>query len=324
MKYFVGTYVTSPTLFDWDKEQASEYYRVLKEIPDIQGLEHPFWGSLHAFDDPWFLKMIDPKWDHVFTCVPGTMVKLQKDPTFGLASDSQAGREAALEFIDQARLAALRLNNHVERRAVKTVQLHSAPSRIHKDAKSSQEAFARSLAEIQSWDWQGSKFTIEHCDAVTKTHPAEKGFLSLEEEIGALQKVNKEENCNIGITINWGRSVLEHRNPEGALLHLTAAKNVGLLKGLMFSGCSDQETAWGIWKDTHMPPAETEGIQYFAKNSLMTEEHIRRSLLAADLPSLDYLGIKIMDLPNTSSIERRVGLNRDFLVLLNRIIKTLD
>jgi hypothetical protein len=324
LKYIVGSYVTSPTLFEWDEQKATEYYRGIKTIPDIQGLEHPFWGKLHAFDDEWFLRMIDPQWDHALTCVPGTMLNLQQDPTFGLASDSASGREAAVEFIDRARQAALKINTHVERAAVKIVQLHSAPSRLHQHAKSSQSALVRSLTEIHTWDWQGAKLVIEHCDAMTENHPAEKGFLSLEEEIAALQKVNEEQAVDIGITINWGRSVLEHRDVEGALSHLKVAKEAGLLRGLVFSGCSDQETAWGTWKDTHMPPAPAAGMQFFAEHSLMTEENIRCSLVAADLKSLDYLGIKIMDLPNTSSIARRVGLNRDFLALLNRIIGTLD
>ena len=69
-----------------------------------------------------------------------------------------------------------------------------------------------------------------------------------------------------------------------------------------------------------MPPAPAPGMEYAAEKSLMTEANIRSCLEAAETENLDYLGIKIMDLPNTGSIARCAGLNRDFLYLLNRVV----
>ena len=59
--------------------------------------------------------------------------------------------------------------------------------------------FSRSLEEIISWDWCGTKILVEHCDAIRDDGLFQKGFLPLEEE---LQSVSQFHGENIGILIN--------------------------------------------------------------------------------------------------------------------------
>lgn len=319
MKYIVGAYVTCPCLFEWDESLATQYMEGIKRMPLIRGLEHPFWGSLHPFDENWFLNNIDATWDFVLTCIPGTMVEMLKNSVFGLASDSDSGRTAALEHIEMARRAVVKLNSHLERNAVIAVQLHSAPTRSG-NICSSKASFVKSLREIKSWDWQGARLVIEHCDAAVSGQVPEKGFLSLHDEIDSARVVNENSPVTpMGIAINWGRSAIEERNTTVPLRHIGLAKNAELLSGLMFSGCSDKETMYGVWKDTHMPPPQEFDSSHYAEHSLMTAENIRESLVASSFTELDYCGIKIMDLSTKTNLSRRIGLNIDTLKLLDRV-----
>ncbi|MEI8648546.1 DUF4862 family protein [Paraglaciecola sp. Hal342] len=84
MNYFVGSYATSPAWEHWDAEAEHAYFAQLKTFKNIQGLEHPFTGKLHPHDDDWFIANVSPDWKFVFTCVPGTMGALGKNPTLVL------------------------------------------------------------------------------------------------------------------------------------------------------------------------------------------------------------------------------------------------
>ena len=79
------------------------------------------------------------------------------------------------------------------------VQLHSAPSlgtpaAVAAGVTSSVHALSRSLQEVLTWDWRGAAVAIEHCDAAHSdgSPPAAKGFLSLDEELAALQLVERD------------------------------------------------------------------------------------------------------------------------------------
>ncbi len=319
--YIVGAYVTSPCLFDWNQTQEEEYWEGIRSLPYLRGLEHPFWGSLHPFDEQWFLEHLEPSWEIVLTCVPGTMQEMTKLPSHGLASNNPEGRMLALNFMKLAQQAVHQINEHTGKQSVIAVQFVSAPQRSAIPGESSGEAFQRSLQELILWDWQGADLVVEHCDAFSKSHIPEKGFLTLEEEIQAIKNVLPlAEQLSLGITINWARSVLETRQTETPVIHVLQAKEAGFLKGLMFSGCSNQDTAYGVWKDTHMPPSDMDDNLFSTKHALMTPEQIKRCLLAADCQNLSYLGIKIMALPQElATIENRVNLNRETLRLLRRI-----
>ncbi|SNY50031.1 protein of unknown function [Arsukibacterium tuosuense] len=319
MKYYLGAYAASPNHSGWNPALETAFYNELKALPTIKGLEHPFLGSLHQHDDSWFLANVDRAWDHVFTCIPGIMNALGKNPLFGIASVDEAGRAAALAFMQQACAAISKLNAHLGRQAVQAIQIQTAPARHN--AASSKEALASSLQTMLSWDWQGAKIVIEHCDAYVASHTPSKGFLALHDELAVLQQLNSHLPAaqQLGMVINWGRSVFETRRPEGAVEHIQAAQTAGLLSGVMFSGVSDQHSEYGAWRDSHQPPRNSETVKHGEPGSWMTEQAMHDCLAACDNPAaLMVLGAKIGIRPLSATIEQRIGTIRDTLAILDR------
>lgn len=306
MKYYVGAYASSPCNNGWNAEIESEFYNALKKDPRIQGLEHPFLGKLHSEDDDWFLANIDPNWRFVFTCIPGTMAALSEMPTFGIASTDENGRKAAIAFLAKARDAIAKLNAHCSRPVVAAIQIHTAPNQSK--AGASAAALKQSLIEITQWDWQGTQIVIEHCDTLVEGQVPAKGFLSLQQEIDVLTAVNAEQSSNLGITINWGRSVIETRSADGALAHIQETKKAGLLSGLMFSGASGAETAYGAWRDSHMPHAKGSTVSIGAEGSLMTKEAMHQCMNAADAKALPIVGIKLGIRPTDATLAERLDI----------------
>ncbi|WP_213999073.1 DUF4862 family protein [Arsukibacterium sp.] len=319
MKYYLGAYAASPNHSGWDPELETAFYNELKALPNIKGLEHPFLGSLHQHDDAWFLANIDPSWDFVFTCIPGIMNALGQNPKFGIASVDEAGRQAALEFMQQACAAIAKLNAHLGRQAVAAIQIQTAPAR-HK-AASSKQALMASLQTMLSWDWQGVKIVIEHCDAYVEGHAPSKGFLALADELDVLHQLNSTlpPAQQLGMVINWGRSVFETRRPEGAVEHIQAAQQAGLLSGVMFSGVSDKASDYGAWRDSHQPPRSSYKVKHGEPGSWMTEQAMHECLAACNNPAaLTVLGAKIGIRPLNAAIEQRIGTIRDTLAILDR------
>ena len=70
-----------------------------------------------------------------------------------------------------------------------------------------------------------------------------------------------------------------------------------------------------------MPFAESYDVDNFERNSLLTYENIFNTLKLIDLKHLDYLGIKLLS--DTSDMDRRVGLNKDAIYILENIISEL-
>ena len=314
MGYFVGEYAIAPAgLADEERLLAG-----LAAMPDVRGLEVPFTGALHRSDEAWLFARLRRDWDFVVTLIPGTMGRLQAERHFGLASDDDGGRQAALAMARAARDAVDRLNAAVGRKAVVAVELHSAPSRGATGGSASRDALARSLAEVASWDWSGARLAIEHCDAHRPGHPQHKGFLSLEDELAAIASANSAARTAIGVCVNWGRSVLETHDAGTAAAHIEAARRADALAGIMFSGTSDADTPYGIWQDTHMPHAPAPGLTHGAAGSLMTEAEIGRCLAAARGTRLDILGAKIAIRPPEATVEMRLGMIADLLKLIAR------
>lgn len=319
MKYFVGAYASSPNVSGWDAALESRYYDQLNQFSNLEGLEHPFVGSLHPHDDDWFLKHINPEWDFVFTCVPGIMAAKSKNPLFGIASDDKGGREQAIAFLESARHAIEKLNTHLGRQAVRGIQIQTSPSRSV--ASSSVSSLKQSLETICEWDWQGARIIIEHCDAFVEGQVPAKGFLTIEEEIEAIEYVNAKCQTNIGININWGRSVIETRSCDGAINHIAAAREKNLMCGMMFSGVSNLDTEYGEWRDTHMPPEKYKPDAAGAVGSLMTEDEMFKSLGSCDIEALDFIGVKLGVRPAETALEERVAYNRDALAILDRFFQ---
>ena len=158
---------------------------------------------------------------------------------------------------------------------------------------------------------------IEHCDTLIEGQTPAKGFLSLQQEIDVLTAVNAEQNSNLGITINWGRSVIETRSADGALVHIQQAKQAGLLAGLMFSGASGAETAYGAWRDIHMPHAKSSSESKGADGSLMTKEAMHQCMNAADAKALPIVGIKLGIRPTDATPAERLD-------IINAALNILD
>lgn len=316
MSYFLGAYASSPCVSTWEPLLETEYYQQLKSFDNLTGLEHPFTGTLHPHDDEWFLSNIKPQWDFVFTCVPGIMSAKAKDPSFGIASDDEHGRQLALSFMKDACAAVTKLNSSVGRKAVKAIQIQTSPSQHQ--AKSSVNSLINSLTTMLTWDWQGTKIVIEHCDCYIEGQIPAKGFLTLAEEIEAVIDVNKQTNSNVGICINWGRSVIETRSVDGALQHIKQAQQHNILAGLMFSGVSDQATDYVAWKDSHMPPAKSQPQSAGADGSLMTQAQIHKCLAQCANDKLTFLGVKIGIRPVTANVDDRVAYNKEALAILDR------
>lgn len=317
LNYYLGAYALSPTKKVWDAEIESAFYADLKTLRNLKGLEHPFYGALHEHDDDWFLANIAPHWDYVLTCIPGTMNALALNPHFGIASDDAQGRASALAFMQQACDAVGKLNRQLGRQAVTAVLAHTAPARTH--ASSSRSALMASLQTMVGWDWQGASIVIEHCDAYTDSHLPSKGFLALEDELAVLSEINQDLASPIGIVINWGRSVFEVRQLGGALAHIRAAQQCGVLHGIIFSGISDKETAYGAWRDSHMPPMQGDLVAYGAQHSWMTEAAMHECLaVSGDAQALPILGAKISIRPDASSPAERLGYIIDTLAILDR------
>jgi len=319
MKYIIGAYATAPSLAINDKSLEIKFYDKLTDaIPQIKGLEIPFFGEeIHQFGSNFLLDIINPSWDNVLTCIPGTMSYLSKQPSFGLASNNKEGRGAAIDMYKRANKILRKMNDKYGKRSVIAVQIITSPSIGKKNVSSSIDSFLQSLDEIMSWDWEGAKIVIEHCDRFIPNQSFEKGFMSIEDEVKALLMISS--TYDIGITINWARSAIEGRSPNMPIEHLEIASKNNLLSGLIFSGTSNNDDFYGEWKDTHMPFAQSYNSEYYENNSLLTLDNIKQTLACIDIKKLDYLGVKLLSMPiDRPDIDRRVGVNLDAISILNQ------
>lgn len=322
-KYLVGAYATSPALYNWNESQELEYFNYFKKSLLVRGLELPFWGtSLHPFDDDWLLSNLSSEWENTLTCVPGTMNFIKDDPYFGLASVKIKSRLSAIEMYKRAFKSVKKIKNKFGEKSLKGIFITSAPLNNKLSRNATKEFFYKSLIELISWDWRDTRIMVEHCDAFTeKNFMPKKGFLSLRDEIDTIKKVNHEFNSNIGVVINWGRSTIEFRSQNGPIQHLKKATKNKLLAGIMFSGTSSSNNnLYGSWSDLHMPPAPYKDYEYFERESLMTYENIKETLMNCDLAQLEFIGVKLLALPESSSMKKRIGINENSLNLINEII----
>jgi hypothetical protein len=304
--YLVGAYAAAPSQLGWDPEAEAAFLDAVLALDGVSGLEVPFTGALHKYDEAWFLQRLTPSADVILTLLPGTMARLKTAPRFGIASTDNDGRRAALDFASEALHAVDRLNQATGRESVTAVQIHTAP--FHEPGLSSPAALAGSLAEIASWNWGGVKLVVEHCDAAVPGQPAAKGFLRLEAEAETIAAVNEIGGVTLAMAINWGRTVIEQRRPDAAEEQISFLRRTGLLGGLTFSGCSDVDTRYGpAWADVHVPPAPLEhgrtDEESLEPASLLTPERIRASLAAAGADT-GFRALKFAAPPGAGVAER--------------------
>lgn len=295
MPLIVGAYPAQPD------EGRERFFRELGALSAVRGLELPY-GPFGG--TPW-PDGAPEGWSAVVTSIPGTMQRLGRQPAFGLASPDTAGRREALEFTSGIREFVLRLEDAGH--AVEAVELHSAPY-----PGASAPRFRESLEEILGWEWGSTRLLVEHCDAPRAGGRPEKGFLTFPEEVDVLRALRAGAGAQVGMVINWARSVIETRNPDTAAEHIAQARAAGVLAGVMFSGCSPVETEFGYpWIDAHLPPVEVDGAP---DTSLLDHSRLADCLAAAG--PVPLLGFKI-GLPGKGlTVGQRVGRLRQMCSLL--------
>ncbi len=296
---FVGAYAALPPWQDgWQPHEEKTFFEGLKQFKLIEGLELPFYGSLHRHDSSWLLSALKPSWDYVITSLPGTMDRLKAMPRFGLASVDDAGRHAAIEFVRAGHRAVCELDHFLGRAAVRAFVVHSAPTLTGPRHPGAIDALERSISEIASLDWQGAELWLEHCDAWQVDRASAKGFLALDEECQVIN-LSHQFTTRIGILLNWGRSALEARSAQGPLEHLSQARP--WLRGVMLSGCAVDHPIYGSWLDNHAPFSESKG-----DGLLLTPALARDFLERAQQSPLRCVGFKFQPLPQTLPVAARL------------------
>jgi len=167
------------------------------------------------------------------------------------------------------------------------------------------------------WDWGESQLVVEHCDEYRQDASHQKGSMSLEDELMVLKDIQDQKGVNtrLGITINWGRSVIEGRDVKTPVEHIRVAKKAGLLHGLMFSGVS-KAGPYGVWSDTHAPPREVMLDDTYNDGLLLDHRGIGSCVSEIGDYPIEYIGIKIGAQPDNISIAERCRLNAESLLQL--------
>jgi hypothetical protein len=272
MDQIIAGYISAPL----DATAATGYYEKLVTVPDATGLELSWAG---AETGAGLYDLIPDDWSVTLNLIGATMLACQRDAAFGLASPDPAGRAAAIRMVRDTCDAIHAANDRLGRRAVVAVELQSAPGFGQREFVAQAEAFGRSLEDLAGMDWDGSALLVEHCDAFIAGQTPVKGFLTLEEELDVLTPLDGA----VGLSLNWGRSVIEGRRVERAAQHAEMAASSGRLRAYTFSGAAGAATAYGAaWADAHHPFAETDEPGYGEPASLMTREQV-----AAIVPYLD-------------------------------------
>ena len=307
-RYVIGAYPSSPAHRNWDPAVEEEFFSLLAGDSRVGSLELPWTGALHPHDTDWLHTNFPKNLSAVITTIPFVMGQVGKDPQYGIASPNEMGRAKAIAHLKEVFSAVTDFHTKTGRNVVSVVEIHSAPRQIGKASQ-----LAKSLQEISSWDWQGVKLALEHCDAFVVGQTPEKGFVSLQEEIDAIQT----SGIDIGIFINWGRSAIEFRDANRVIEHIERAKSANLLYGLIFSGASDCEGQFGYpWIDAHLPFKKSIEHPFGDPNSLLTENLAKEALSVAG--DLQWLGFK-MGWPHEvpGSLEERYQMLSDAMDVLD-------
>lgn len=274
---YVSAYITAPT----DPAAHDAFFDAVAGL-DVGGLEYGLFPEGDRTLDPdWVDAHVPAHWDLVLTLVPTMMTRLAGHPTYGLASLDEAGRAAALADVARGRDLARALADRHGRRRVAAVEVHSAPG----PGLGSISAFERSLHEILGWDLAGAEVLVEHCDALRPGRTPAKGFFPLDQELAVVRSFALPSDV-LGMSVNWGRSVIEGRSTATAVEHTRAVDEAGLLRMLVLSGATGEATAWGDpWGDMHIPPRGDSPALAGSAASLLGPDEVAETLAAAgDVP----------------------------------------
>lgn len=286
--FLIGAYAALPS----SRSEQEQFYAELGNAPWVNGLEIPLRDSI-TDDLPWFAARLSPSFTtNVLTPIPAVVGHVEKNPKFGIASPDDEGRDAALRFLIDGIEKTKEINDAVGRQFFTYIALHTAPRQY-----AAKDALVRSLAQLEQLDTDGAKFVIEHQDAFIQGQTPEKGFLSLDDEIAALDEAGAERTF---ISLNWGRSAIEGRGADLPLKHIQQAGRSGKLAGVIFSGANDVDGDYGhAWIDAHVALKRDE------PSSIMTEELVADSARAALSYDVSYLGAKLT-LDARYSVKERV------------------
>lgn len=290
--HFKGNHVTliiaGYTAAPAEKNDARIYYQQLATVERAGGLELS-WKEQHtAAEIAELLEIVPKHWVFTVNAIPATAQAWAKDPRFGLASPDETGRRAAVDLVGRIAASVKQINQAAGRTVVLAVELQSAPGFGNRSYIAQADALALSLQEVGQFDWQGTEVLLEHCDAWVPGQTPAKGFLPLSEELAVLKGL---ANTPIGISLNWGRSLLELRDPDRVGEHLIEARNSGLLRGYTLSGASGVDNAVGKgWADSHLAFKDLPDAAYAEPGSLMTLGHARQTV--RDAGQLLFLAVK--------------------------------
>ncbi|WP_282846797.1 DUF4862 family protein [Microbacterium oxydans] len=281
----VSAYPASPAHVHWGPELEAELLPALCALPGVAGLEVPWMGGIHPHDEAWFLENV-PAVPLAVTPIPFVMGRVAADSRYGLASPDEAGRTAAVDDLRRVAADIARIDGESAATAA-VVTLHTAPR-----GTGAVEPLVRSLLEVAALDWSGARLVVEHCDASVPGQVPEKGFLSLDDEIGAIRSAG----APVGLWLNWGRSAIELRDADAVTAQIAAAAASGLLVGLAFSGAAAVQSPYGPpWADAHLPIAST----HPESASLLDDAHVAAALAAAG--DVAWLGLKTARRPDDAS-----------------------
>ncbi len=303
--YIIGAYPCAPSFHQKSEEEESAFWRQLADTADIRGLEQPCLENLHPYGDEWLWQHTPGEWQIVVTAIMETMRRRGLNSGFGLASSDETQRRACVDYYRHLQQKIASVNARHGGKVI-ALEIQAAPLAGNADADQATEAFARSIEEIASWDWS-CKLVLEHCDAMTQPAPR-KGFLPLENVLDVLS------GYDISVCINWARSAIEGRNTTLPMTHTQMAKRAGKLGALMFSGTTETGD-YGEWQDLHAPFAP------FCEESLLTVDRAREVFNAADAATLQFAGIKLLEINANADVGHRVAILRNGIDAMNTVTK---
>ncbi|MCO4239239.1 DUF4862 family protein [Pseudarthrobacter sp. MDT3-28] len=276
-----SAYNAAPAGLTDDTETEDLWYAALRSDPRIGGLELPvIGGQLHPHGLARLSNLLDPGWSNTISAMSLTLAATKTDQGYGLASEDPAGRQRALSDIASARTETLRLQERLGPTSVRAFALQSAP----RADRSSMSAFTDSLSQIARWDWGTIELLVEHSDALVPGQTPQKGYLTVEGEVEAVQSATDSGGPRIRHLVNWGRSAIEGRSAGTPLEHIEKLGDG--LGAFAFSGAAPVATDRSTeWEDVHL------GLAADEPGSLLDSDGACR--LVAALPNgLSYLGIK--------------------------------
>jgi hypothetical protein len=241
MHFHVAAYSMWPCGNAWDEKQEGAYIEGLKELPFVSGIELPHYATFHRWDEDFFFRHADPTWSYIATALPSLSWALRDNAAVGMSANDDVARKGAIDSVAALRTSLRRLHDKLGRRAIRTVEVQSGTSGGRMSGTASVARFGDSLCEIGTWDWDGAEIVVEHCDAaIVPGWAYEKGFLSIEEEIEAIQIANNRLDRPIGGSLNWARSAIEARSADVVSRHTSLLQAAGLLRVCSFPGAAEQ------------------------------------------------------------------------------------